>query len=214
MEKILSEMFEDGMFSNIFYADQNPATFNIQRTIKEGGKLKTITESNTYDLVSLTVSNDDDIKYSLLHNFFVTLNYKSNRKEIKYFDRGFLRNLLTKRNIDVILDEILTHNWIITTPNIIKELSRVEGFEYCEGNSMLKLRGRFNCQFHDTLIFELPSNDIKPNLYTQFTENVIYCGNFDSITPVINKNKRAKDNNIYIDYLFQTKDNLKKLFIM
>ena len=50
MEKILSEMFEDGMFSNIFYADQNPATFNIQRTIKEGGKLKTITESNTYNL--------------------------------------------------------------------------------------------------------------------------------------------------------------------
>lgn len=213
MEKILNEMFEDGMFSNIFYADKNPAIINIERIIKEDGKLKNITESNTYDLLSLTVNNEDDIKYSLLHNFFVKLNYDSNRKEIKYFDRGFLRNFFTKRNIDIILDEILGHNWIITTPNIIQEISKIEGFEYCEGNTLVKLRGRFNCQFYDTLIFELPSNDINSNYYRQFTENIIYCGNFDSITPVINTNKIIEKGEIRIEYIFQTKDNLKKLII-
>jgi hypothetical protein len=213
MEKILSEMFEDGIFSNIFYAEENSAIINIEKTIKEDGKLKTITESNTYSLTSLKVNNEDDIKYSLLHNFFVKLNYDSNRKEIKYFNRGFLRNLFTKRNIDVILDEILTHSWVITTPNIIKELSKIEGFEYCEGNKLVKLRGRFNCQFHDTLIFELPSNNINAKLYTQFTENVIYCGNFDSVTPVINRNKIVEKDGIRIEYIFHTKDNLKKLII-
>ena len=70
MEKILSEMFEDGMFSNIFYADENPAIINIEKTIKEDGKLKTITESNTYNLTSSTVNNEDDIKYSLLKKLY------------------------------------------------------------------------------------------------------------------------------------------------
>ena len=31
-------------------ADENPAIINIEKTIKEDGKLKTITESNTYNL--------------------------------------------------------------------------------------------------------------------------------------------------------------------
>ena len=71
MEKLLSEMFEDGMFSNIFYADQNPAIINIEKTIKEDGKLKTITESNNYNLTSSTVQTESDIKYSLLHSFLL-----------------------------------------------------------------------------------------------------------------------------------------------
>jgi len=213
MEKILSEMFEDGMFSNIFYADENPAIINIEKTIKEDGKLKTITESNTYNLTSSTVNNEDDIKYSLLNSFFVNLNYKSDIKEIKYFNRGFLRNIFTKRNIDSLLDEVLQYNWIITTPNIIEELSKIKGFEYCDGNTLVKLRGRFNYQFYDTLIFELPSNDINSKIYTQFTENVIYCGNYNSVTPIINRCRTVKKDEIRIEYIFESKDNLKKLII-
>ena len=99
MEKLLSEMFEDGMFSNIFYADENPAIINIEKTIKENGKLKTITDSNTYNLNSLNANSDDDIKSQLINNFFVRLNFQSTIKEVKYFNRGFIRNIFTKKKI-------------------------------------------------------------------------------------------------------------------
>ena len=72
MEKLLSEMFEDGMFSNIFYADENPAIINIEKTIKEDGKLKTITESNTYNLTSSTYKFVISIK-SCTNSSFVLL---------------------------------------------------------------------------------------------------------------------------------------------
>ena len=67
MEKLLSEMFEDGMFSNIFYADENPAIIKVEKTVKEDGKLKTITDSNKFNLTSLYANSDDDIKYQLIH---------------------------------------------------------------------------------------------------------------------------------------------------
>ncbi len=214
MENILNKMFENGMFSNIFYADENPAIINFKKTIKENGKLKTIDNSITYELTSLiTDNNEDSITWSLLHNFFVGLNFSSERVDLKYFDRGLLRNLLTKRDPDIILDHILNYNWIIASPNMIEEISKVKGFEWTENDTLVKLRGRFNYQFNDTLVFELPANPEKSNSYTHFSDNLIYCGNFDSVTPVINRNiKEVKDGAI-IEYIFNTGKNLKKLII-
>ena len=205
MEKIFSEMFEDGMFSNIFYADENPAIIKVEKTLKESGKLKTITDTNTFNLNSLYANNEDDIKSQLIHNFFVRLNFQSTVKELKYFNRGFIRNLFTNRNSDKLLEEILNYNWIITTPNIIKEISTIEGYQEFDGNTLIKLKGSFNCQFNNILIFEIPND--------KFTKDVIYCGNFDSVTPVINRNKIVEKDGIRIEYIFQTKDNLKKLII-
>ena len=193
------------MFSNIFYADENPAIIKVEKTVKEDGKLKTITDSNKFNLTSLYANSDDDIKYQLIHNFFVKLNFQSTVNELKYFNRGFIRNLFTKRDTDTILDVVLNYNWIITTPDIIKEISMMEGYQKCGGNTLVKLRGRFNYQFNDTLIFEIPNGES--------TKDVIYCGNFDSITPVINRNKIVEKDGIRIEYIFQTKDNLKKLII-
>ena len=205
MEEILSEMFGDGIFSNIFYVDENPAIIKVEKTIKDNGKLKTITDSNTFNLNSLNANSDDDIKSQLINNFFVRLNFQSTIKEVKYFNRGFIRNIFTKRNPDTILDDILNYDWIITTPDIIKELSTFDNYQECDGNSLVKLRGRFNYQFNYTSIFELPNG--------QFTKDVIYCGNFDSVTPVINRNKILEKDKIRIEYIFQIKDNLKKLII-
>ena len=207
-------MFENGMFSNIFYAEENPAIFNLKETIKENGQLKTIDNTITYKLTSLiTNNNEEDIMWSLLHRFFVELNFSSERFDLKYFDRGLLRNLLTKRDPDIILDHILNYDWIIASPNIIEEISKEKGFEFIEGDTLVKLRGRFNYQFNDTLVFELPANPIKSNIYTQFTNNVIYCGNFDSITPVINRNIKEQKDGALIEYIFNTEENLKKLII-
>jgi hypothetical protein len=197
-------MFENGFFSNIFYASENPAIINIKKTIKENGELKTIIDSNKYELSSITVKSKDDIKYSLLHNFFVKLNFKSNRKELKYFNRGFIKNLFTKKNPNIILDEILEYDWIITTPNIINEISS-HFIEQTESNTMVKLRGYFTSQFKNTLVFELPD---------QYSDNIIYCGYHDSITPIINTNTKNIKNDIVLEYQFLSKENLKKIFIL
>lgn len=213
MENILNKMFGDGIFSNIFFVDENPALINIKKTIKENGEIKTIDDTKSYKLTSLlTNNNDDDIMWSLLHNFFVNLNFKSERIDFKYFNRGFIKNLFTKRNPEDLLNEIIKYNWIIASENIIMELSRIDGFEWCEGsNSIIELRGRFDFQYNTTTIFQIPKN--RPN-FTHYSDNIIYCGNYDSITPVINKNiKVDKKGNAQIEYLFYTQKSLKKFII-
>ena len=72
MENILNKMFEDGIFSNIFFVDENPALINFKKNIKENGEIKTIDNTKCYKLTSLVTNNrDEDIICSLLHNFFV-----------------------------------------------------------------------------------------------------------------------------------------------
>ena len=98
MENILNRVFEDGIFSNIFFADENPALISFKKIIKENGEIKTIDNTKSYKLTSLvTKNNDNDIICSLLHNFFVNLNFKSERVDFKYFDRGLIKNLFTKK---------------------------------------------------------------------------------------------------------------------
>jgi hypothetical protein len=212
MENILNKMFEDGIFSNIFFADENPALINFKKTIKESGEIKIIDETKYYKLTSLiTKNNDDDIMWSLLHNFFVNLNLKSEKVDFKYFNRGFIKNLFTKRDPEKILNQIINYNWIIASENIITELSRINGFEFCEGsNSLIKLRGRFDFQYNTTVIFQIPKNTTS---FTHYKDNIIYCGNYDSITPVINKNVKIDNDNVTIEYLFYSKKDLKKIII-
>jgi hypothetical protein len=212
MENILNKMFEDGIFSNIFFADKNPALINFKKTIKESGEIKIIDETKYYKLTSLiTKNNDDDIMWSLLHNFFVNLNLKSEKVDFKYFNRGFIKNLFTKRDPEKILNQIINYNWIIASENIITELSRINGFEFCEGsNSLIKLRGRFDFQYNTTVIFQIPKNTTS---FTHYKDNIIYCGNYDSITPVINKNVKIDNDNVTIEYLFYSKKDLKKIII-
>jgi hypothetical protein len=213
MENILNKMFEDGIFSNIFFVDENPALINFKKNIKENGEIKTIDNTKCYKLTSLVTKNsDEDIICSLLHNFFVNLNFKSERVDFKYFDRGLIKNLFTKRNPEYLLNEIINYNWIIASENIISELSRIDGFEWCEGkNTLIKLRGRFDFQYNTTIIFQIPKNTSD---FKHGDNNIIYCGNYNSITPVINKNiKVDKDNNATIEYLFYTEKNLKRFII-
>jgi hypothetical protein len=214
MEKILGEMFEEGFFSNIFFVNTNPATVSIEKIGKQNGEIKKTVISNTYELTSLTVSDEDDIKYSLLHNFFVTLNYNSNRKELKYFDRGFLKNTFTKKDPNIILDEILEYDWIITSPNIINEITSSSFITTQESDALVKLKGYFTSQFKNTLVFELPPDNINSNLYKQFSKNIIYCGKNNSITPVINRNKKDDKDGIRVEYIFNTSNDLKKIIIM
>jgi hypothetical protein len=91
-------------------------------------------------------------------------------------------------------------------------LSRIDGFEWCEGkNTLIKLRGRFDFQYNTTIIFQIPKNTSD---FKHGDNNIIYCGNYNSITPVINKNiKVDKDNNATIEYLFYTEKNLKRFII-
>jgi hypothetical protein len=213
MENILNKMFGDGIFSNIFFVDENPALINFKKTIKENGEIKTIDNTKSYNLTSLaTKNNDDDIMWSLLHNFFVNLNFKSERVDFKYFDRGLIKNLFTKRNPEDLLNEIINYNWIIASENIIMELSRIDGFECCEGsNSLIKLRGRFDFQYNTTTIFQIPKNNSN---FKHYSDNIIYCGNYNSITPVINKNVKVdKEGNAQIEYLFYAEKNLKKFIL-
>ena len=212
MENILNKMFEDGIFSNIFFAEKNPALINFKKTIKESGEIKIIDETKSYKLTSLiTKNNNDNIMWSLLHNFFVNLNLKSEKVDFKYFNRGFIKNLFTKRNPEKILNQIINYNWIIASENIITELSRIDGFEFCEGsNSLIKLRGRFDFQYNTIVIFQIPKNTTS---FTHYKDNIIYCGNYDSITPVINKNVKIDNDNVTIEYLFYSKKDLKKIII-
>ena len=88
----------------------------------------------------------------------------------------------------------------------------VDGFECCEGSiSLIKLRGRFDFQYNTTTIFQIPKNNSN---FKHYSDNIIYCGNYNSITPVINKNVKVdKEGNAQIEYLFYAEKNLKKFIL-
>lgn len=203
MEKLFYEMFENGFFSDIFFVDENPAKIEIEKIYKENGEI--IKETINHEFVLSRYETDEkDIKSHLLHSFFKNL-YFSDRKDIKYFNRGFLKNIFTKPNPKSIFDEITKWDWVITTPKVISELNKLNNFTPLNGSKDIKSIGVFMDQYYNTSVYQKP--------YDKYDEDIIFLGNYDSITPVINKNIIKEDNKIYIEYQFNMTGKTKKIIL-
>lgn len=192
MEDIVYKIFDTRMFENILFVDENPASIKTEYTSKQDGELVKTQIENIYNLSS-KVYLDDLISDSLIHKFFVNLNFKSDTKEIKYFKRNSLRRLFKRLNFDDLLKHIEGHDWVITNDVIVKEFEKSPDFEILDSKSEIKLVGKIN----NTLIYLNPFD----------SDSKMYLGKKESITALFKKNTES------IEYTYHSNGNLNKLIV-
>jgi hypothetical protein len=198
MENFLYEMFEDIMFSNIFFVNNNKGSVKIENIIKDNDKIK---KNISYIEYSLNGTNLEKTtkKDCLLNKFISFLNFNSNNKECKYFNKGFIKNIFSKKNPNELLELIKDSDHIITSEKIIKELTQLNGFEILENsNKSVKLHGYFNLQFKNIMVYQLPD---------EYSEDIIYLINNENNFNLFINNA----DELY--YQFKIDNNFEKIII-
>lgn len=213
----------------------NPAKIESVEVIKVDSIIKKIRNHKKYELEPHRIivkqnSNDNNIIISdeidietIISNrniqcviseninscFVKSLNSNCNTEIVKYYDRGFIRNLFIQRNPDDIINRIGECNWIFTSSKIADEISKSE---------------RFISIGEKTTGFNWYGNIDNINIYTDdnIDVNEIYVGRIDSIISIINKNAEIETFNcgnfyeeglkITLEYVFHN-NGIRKLII-
>ncbi len=206
MENIIDTLFGNMIFSNIYFVESNPAEVETIEIKKVNSEIKEISKKQTFKLLRSEITNDGllslKIRELIKHRLIVLLNFNSRNTEFKYFKVGFLKGFFYKKNPKKILEKInqfRDSDWIITSENIINELSSLEEFESLSGYGDIRLVGKIG----ETMVFKMM--DI---------ENAIYIGKKESITAVFNRNILQENNNILIEHLLTANDRVEKIMVL
>jgi hypothetical protein len=195
MIELFKSVFEEEMFSDIHYVEENPAEVRSISIHKKDGKIHTEETINTFNLSNLI---EENLEYELLHNFFVKLNFQWNPETVK-IKRGLIARLL---GIDVtrkIVQLLMDCDWVIVTPDVLNEIKKNESFKSEDPCSTLGVVGTI----YGTQIYLTP--EIILNNHS--CKNTIYTGYRNSITPIIHRKE--------MKYLFTFKHDprIKKIFL-
>lgn len=202
MENTIDTIFGNSLLSKIYFTDSNPAKFEIVEVKKIKSEIKHVKSVETFELLKYPINKNGllslNIREHIKRDLISKLNFSSEVSEIKYFNVGFLKSIFYKKDAKNLLQTLDSKSdWIITSEEIVSELSSLPEFEYVAGYSDIRLVGKIG----ETQIFKIKDLD-----------NVIYIGNKDSITAVFNK-QIFDDKEISIEYLIQINEKLKKIIV-
>jgi len=202
MENTIDTIFGNSLLSKIYFTDSNPAKFEIVEVKKIKSEIKHVKSVETFELLKYPINKTGllslNIREHIKRDLISKLNFSSEVSEIKYFNVGFLKSIFYKKDAKNLLQTFDSKSdWIITSEEIVSELSSLPEFEYVAGYSDIRLVGKIG----ETQIFKIKDLD-----------NVIYIGNKDSITTVFNK-QIFDDKEISIEYLIQINEKLKKIIV-
>jgi|APGre2960657468_1045069.scaffolds.fasta_scaffold42980_1 hypothetical protein len=202
MENAIDTLFGNGLFSNIHFVDENPAKIETIEVKKINSEIKEIKDVKTFKLQRYSIGKEGlpslKIRENVKHSLIVRLNFDSSMSEMKYFNVGFFKKFFYKKDPKKILEAFNLRDWVITSEEIVSELSTLEEFVSLPGYSDVRLVGKIG----ETMIFKVKD-----------LENVIYTGGKDSITAVFNRNLFDEEMGIEIEYLIQTNKDLTKIMV-
>jgi len=126
------------------------------------------------------------------------------------FENGFFSDIffVDENPAKIEIEKIYKENGEIIKETINHEfvLSRyVNNFTPLNGSKDIKSIGVFMDQYYNTSVYQKP--------YNKYDEDIIFLGNYDSITPVINKNIISKDNKSFIEYKFEITGDIRKIIL-
>ena len=172
---------------NTILVESNPARIESVETVKVKSQIRQIKTHMIYELSSKYLNPNSDISNSLTLDLILKLKSKEST-DIKYFNRGLIKNLLG-RNPKIILDNLNNCDWIITSNKVLDELSKLDNFKLIDKSiSGVLSSGKIN--------------NISFYITDQIDENDIIIGNSDSITAIINKNIVFDVDLVSIEFLF------------
>ena len=203
MENTIDTLFGNGLFSNIYFVDSNPGKIETVEVKKINEEIKEVKNVQNFNLSGHKIAKDGllslNIRENVKHDLIVRLNFGSNNIEMKYFNVGFFKIFFYKKDPKRLLETFnFNADWIITSEDIISELSSLKEFEYASGYSDVRLVG----QIGGTMIFKMMDLD-----------NVIYMGNKGSITAVFNRNLSDEEDGIVVEYLIKLNENTTKIIV-
>ena len=202
MENAIDTLFGNGLFSNIHFVDENPAKIETVEVKKINSEIKEIKDVKIFKLQRHSIGKEGlpalNIRENVKHSLIVRLNFASSMSELKYFNVGFFKKFFYKKDPKKILEAFNLRDWVITSEEIVSELSTLEEFVSLPGYSDVRLVGKIG----ETMIFKVKD-----------LENVIYTGGKDSITAVFNRNLFDEEMGIEIEYLIQTNKDLTKIMV-
>lgn len=225
---------------NTIFVDSSYGKITTVRTVKDKNIIRNIEDSIDYSLkrhriitksinsklVTIsdlpqrkTVCSDKTVcnclSYDILELFISELNdsCKINKQEFNFFKQNFFLNIFFKKNPEDLVNKILSlsekSSWIIVSKNILETLEKSKRFQSIKTNndSIIKCLGTID--------------NLKIYLNPSEKESLVYFGNYDSITILINKNIEQKLNEfshtkngiVYIDYLFVETGEIQALLV-
>ena len=181
MVDLFKSVFDEDMFADLYYVDENPAVVKTIKIFKENGHVNAEEEIKEFELNRL---GKEDAKLDLMHNFFVKLNFQWHPESVKYFSGGILSKLLRRRSPRRIQDLITNFDWVITTQDVIDELRTLHEFRNAdqstteENTALMPLHVILG-----TTIYRIPDEIVQRHGY----KSTIYAGYRKSITPVVHR---------------------------
>lgn len=189
------------LIDEILFVNENPVKIEITKVMKVNSVISKVKEETTYKLQHFTTLIENptkesiiDLMISKINNFYLSsLCEQGNKEHITYYIKG-IKRFFKKRDTNILIDNIGEYcNWIITSDNIIKELSKSKNFiKIKDSESNPKLVGVIK----NINVFS--TNEIEKNL--------ILTGSIDSTTCIfideIYLNKKSNIYDIGVDYLF------------
>lgn len=189
LDKILSLsiLSKPEIILDIFYSDSNPAIVESIEILKVNSVIQRVKNHKTYKLEGHTGSMDN-IHIAINNEFIKVIDSDKSVEIVKYFNRGVIKNLFTKRDPNFILSRLKNYNWVITSKKISDELSTLEDF--VKSNEPDSDFFKFGV-IGDKSIYV--SNDI--------SDDVIFIGDMDSVGAIFKSSVKRFNDLATIDFL-------------
>lgn len=222
-----SVLSKSDLISDVYYTHKNPANIEFVEVIKVNSHITKVRNSKIYELkphriivkqscesnivisdelgIETVMSNKkvcDEISENINISFIESLDNNCTVDTMKYFNRGFISNLFSRRDPEQIISRLVNCNWVIISNKIFYELSKSDKLKtstISEKFKGLSLCGRIE--------------HISIYVSDQIKDNEIYIGKLDSITAVFNRNAEVDTFNcgnfyeeglkITLEYLFK-----------
>ena len=183
MVDLFKSVFDEEMFAELYYVDENPARVKTINVYKLNGQVHADEDEKEFILNRL---NSENPLFDLKHSFFVKLNFQWHPEQIKYYSGGWLAKLFGRRKPRRIEDLITTFDWVIATQDVIDELTTLEDCHPADQsatNERTELMPLYVVL--GTTIYRIPDDIVERHGY----KSTFYCGHRKSITPVVHQSE-------------------------
>jgi hypothetical protein len=203
MENIIDTLFGN-FVSEIYFVDSNPAEVETIEVKKVNSEIKEVKKTQRFNLLGKSIDKAGlpslNIRNNVKNSFVVLMNFNSTNSEFKYFKVGFFKRPFYKKDPKKLAALFKDKSdWIITSEEIVTELSSLEDFESLSGYGDIRLVGKIG----ETMVFKMLD-----------LENSIYIGSKNSITGVFNRNFFQRRDDIIVEYLLKANDRLEKIIVL